>query len=325
MNLPVITPCPAPLRIVAPFLLAAALAACGGGGGDSPTPAPPPPAPPASTPVEPPPPPPPQPPASQPPVAPPPPAVPGVVTLQIETGTYATNAGITLSPDRLQVSFGDMLNPACQNRLGDFADAVFADVACNKRAVRASGGVRQGEFRYYEGHRLLGEIANIGFGYTTRNSAIDPYCCLVDLTQPVSPRTPPSMSINAQGGLYVRLRNVGGYSEAATQYYGFAVDYRGNDPVVYVVTTNATTGNLSLNRQVTPGFRNADGTFQEVVPFMYGHTGLANPGVPVAEYNFGSRPFHYAIPALRTALREHMSETAANQLVPGVGVVVPQP
>ncbi len=240
------------------------------------------------------------------------------MTLAIETGANPTNPSITLSSDRLSVAFGDLLNPACAARTGIYAAPEFGGVACHKRAVRANGGIKQGEFRYYEGHRLSADPQNIGFGYTTANSPIDPYCCLVEPTDAVSPRTPPSMSVNAEGGTYIQLRNVGGFYVAPTTYYGFAVDYTGTNPVVYVVTTDPT-GAMLVSREPTPGFNGAD-----VIPFLYGHTNLSpTAGAPVASVNFGQHAFHYNLTTLRSELT--MQGADASKLVPGVGntVLVP--
>jgi hypothetical protein len=234
------------------------------------------------------------------------------VTLVKETGAYPTNSSISLSDDGLSVAFGNGVNPACDARTGIYASPDFANGACQKRAVRASGGIKKGEFRYYEGRRLIAP-ANIGFGYTTAASAIDPYCCLVEINQPASPRTPPSMSVNAIGGTYVRLHNTGGYEDAAsTSYYGFAVDYTGADPVVYVVTTTLV-GGMAVQRQFTPGFNGAD-----VVPFIYGHTYLAETDTKhVASMNFGQAAFHYDIPALRAQLTAYGADVS--KFATGVG------
>ncbi len=235
--------------------------------------------------------------------------------LVIETGTYPTNPSITLSSDGLSVALGDAVNPDCAARTGIYASPDFDGQACYKRAVRASGGVKHGEFRYYEGFRMFGP-SNIGFGYTTANSAIDPYCCLVNPDQPISPRTPPSMSVNATGGTYVQLHNVGGFYVDPTSYYGFAVDYTGADPVVYVVTTDPS-GNMFVSRVSTPGFAGAD-----VIPFVYGHTGLSpTPGAFVAAINFGQQPFHYNLATLRSELT--LQGADVSKFVPGVGATLP--
>ncbi len=237
-----------------------------------------------------------------------PPPTPASVRLAIETGSHPTNPSIFLTNDSLSVSFGDDLNPACATRAGDFSSPDFAGYACHKRAVRANVGIKKGEFRYFEGRRL-GDKANFGFGYTTANSAIDPYCCLVDAL-PLSARTPPSMSVNTVGGVFVQLHNVGGFNPDSTFYYGFAVDYTANNPVVYVVTTNDA-GALALDRQETQGFNGVD-----VMPFMYGHTGLGN--APVGSINFGAQQFHYDMAALRAELA--LMGANLSQFKPGVGV-----
>ncbi|MES2889725.1 MAG: hypothetical protein V4739_17155 [Pseudomonadota bacterium] len=234
-----------------------------------------------------------------------------MATLAIQGGAYPTNASITLSADRLSVAFGSGLNADCVNRVGPYASADFAGAACYKRGVRANVGIRQGEFRYYEGRRLIAP-ANFGFGYTTSSSNINPYCCLVDPGQPLSAQTPPSMSLNTLGGIFVQLRNTGGYDVNATSYYGFAVDYTGANPVVYVVTMSGS--GMAISRQVTTGFNGAD-----VVPFTYGHTGLgASETSPVASFNFGQQAFHYNMATLQSELSLYGANVTL--LVPGVGV-----
>ena len=233
------------------------------------------------------------------------------LSLVMETGAYATPRGIVLSDDGLSAAFTSDVNQDCLQRKGVYADPDFAEVLhCYKRAVRANGGIRQGEFRYFETHRLAG-TDNLGFGIITANSMIDPYCCFNNTQAPTPPaaRTPPSMSLNAAGGTYVQLVGQPGFNASATTYYGFAVDYTGANPVVYVVTTDAV-GGMVVQSLAVPGFNGVD-----AIPFMYGNP--LSDTEPRGAINFGLQHFHYDTAALRTALGSLGANVS--QFRPGVG------
>lgn len=233
------------------------------------------------------------------------------LSLAMETGTYATPRGIVLSNDGLSAAFTSDINPECVQRKGIYADADFVDIQhCYKRAVRANSGVKQGEFRYFEGRRLAGPD-NLGFGIITANSMIDPYCCFNNTLAPTPPaaRTPPSMSLNAAGGTYVQLVGQSGFNATATTHYGFAVDYTGANPVVYVVTTDAV-GGMVVQTLNVPGFNGAD-----AIPFMYGNP--LSDTEPRGAINFGLQRFHHDTAALRTALGSLGANVS--QFRPGVG------
>ncbi len=234
------------------------------------------------------------------------------LSLVMETGAYATSRGIVLSDDGLSAAFTSDVNPDCVQRRGVYADADFADIQhCYKRAVRANGGVQPGEFRYFETRRLAGQD-NLGQGFITANSTIDPYCCFNNTAAPSAPaaRTPPSMSVNSAGGMYVQLVTTNGYNTSATTHYGFAVDYTGANPVVYVVTNDGV-GGMAINPLSTPGFNG-----QAAIPFFYGNP-LSDTEARGA-MNLGLQSFHYDTAALRTALGSLGANVS--QFQPGVGV-----
>ncbi len=248
----------------------------------------------------------------------------------METGPYATNPSIVLSSDGLTVvSFGDESNPNCLAHTGLYADPIFNDpeygsVACHKRAVRANGAVRQGEFRYFEGLRLI-PTGNYAFGFAVRNSAIDPLCCYdgkFGEDEAPHPLSTPSMSVSTLAGVFVNLVGRAGFSDAErdmTLYYGIAIDYTGSNPVAYVVTQSAT-GLMQVARHTTSGFNG-----EAAVPMMYGDVGMARPNV--ATLNFGQMGYYYSATELRSRMLQLMlddglsstqANTKLNQFTTGV-------
>jgi Bacterial TSP3 repeat len=238
--------------------------------------------------------------------------------LTIEAGANGTSSGLVIGDDGLSVAFTSELNPECVNRQGIFANALYAQPdRCMKRAIRANTGVKKGEFRYFETRRL-GPLENIGHGYITPGSMINPYCCFVGEGEPGFPYTasPPSLAINSIGGVVVNLSYYGGSFELGlsldqTEYYGFAVDYRGAEPVTYMVV-RGWDGSLSVSDGVlTTGFNNL-----AAMPMLYGHPNLDNEAR--ASMNLGLHRFHYDLTAVRAALTAKGVGAAA--MVPGVGV-----
>jgi hypothetical protein len=267
--------------------------------------------------------------------------------------TTPATTGVTVGADGLSVTFGSQFNADCVAGTGAFTGAVYDPAnssvnrpgtadreRCAKRAVRANIGIAPGEFRYFETRRFSGptvaELSNIGQGIITPGAQIDPYCCYflladpdystyVNAGSPETPKaanpTPPSMTVNGAGGVFARLVQIdtglySGLSLADTQYYGFAVDYRGTEPVVFIVGRN-NTGGMVVSSGIYPG--GATGTFGGVpaVPMMHGHP-TAGTG-PHAAMNLGALKFHYSLADIRTALTgKGVLDT--NQMVGGVGI-----
>lgn len=254
------------------------------------------------------------------------------VELTRQTGLgsgYDTSIGIVLDEDKLRIALTGQLNPDCvTNRLpGSFSAVPVTLEQCNKRAIRANVGIAQGEFRYYETRRLIGNLAlvgggtvgpNMGQGFVTATGKIDPYCCIAE--PPVDTvrdtRTPLSFSLNNAASMWDTLVSQS-YLGAGSQFnelntftIGFAVDYRGAEPVVYAITTDGS-GNPAISAAKTiAGFSGA------AVPFVYGHpqsdTDLA------MEINFGLKAFHYNTTAVR-ALIDTRTPGAGAAMVAGVG------
>lgn len=248
-------------------------------------------------------------------------ALPLRATLVTEPGV--TSPGLRIGDDGLLVAFGYELNPDCVQHVGIFADPLYTsstygpEERCRKRAIRTNVGIAAGEFRYFETRRLAG-LDNVGHGIITPAAQIDPLCCFVDPSEPDFPYggTPPSLAFNsAGGGAFINLQWAGGFWPAydldLTQHYGFAVDYRGTDPVVYVAA-RAGDGSMTLSDPLTvAGFGGA-----AAMPMLYGHP--ISDVEPRAAINLGLQQFHYDLAALRAAITAKGGDGAA--LVPGVGL-----
>jgi hypothetical protein len=241
------------------------------------------------------------------------------VMLAAETGTFATSTGVIVSNDGYQAAFTEDINQDCLQAKAPFTDPAYQNPdTCYKRAVRANAGVRKGEFRYFETRRLGGP-ENLGHGLIARNAQIDPYCCFNSLVMPTPPEpiTPPSMGLNSIGGVFVQLvlapqwQYYPDYNRDQTAVQGFAVDYRGADPVVYVVLTDSL-GAMTISEGLTLfGFANG-----EAVPMLYGHPNLNNEARSAV--NMGLQKFHYDPAAIRAVLASRGVATTA--FVPGVGI-----
>jgi hypothetical protein len=139
-----------------------------------------------------------------------------------------------------------------------------------KNGVRANQALYHG-FGYVEGHRLVAE-SNQAIGLVIGNVSLNPYHFDI---------TPPSCSVNTVGpGVYQDLILVESYSMANTEYYGLAVDYRGDSPIVYVIMNGKLTNTLHLTDVTVP-----------IYPMLYGNvTGLG--AAYDMEINFGATAFH---------------------------------
>jgi hypothetical protein len=258
-----------------------------------------------------------------------------------ETGK---SAGVRIEADGLSITFGDELNAACVNKTAPFNDPIYSGSAtdslerCRKRAVRANVGVRPGEFRYFETRRFgdlsSNALPNIGQGIITPSAQIDPYCCFIDSGDddyttyvsgsPPAPTaaniTPPSMTVNAVGGVFVRLVQADtpfspgpDIDLGATDFYGFAVDYRdpNSNPLVYVVA-RASGGALVVSRALDPGAFNG----APAMPMLHGHP-VSGTG-PHAAINLGFQKFHYSLAEVRAAITAR--GVNADAMAGGVGI-----
>lgn len=249
------------------------------------------------------------------------------------------SAGVRIEADGLSITFGAELNAACESKAAPFNDPIYSGSAtdsaerCRKRAVRANVGVRPGEFRYFETRRSSSNaLPNIGQGIITPSAQIDPYCCYIDPGDadyttyvggsPLSPTlaniTPSSVTLNATGGVFARLVQVDApfspgpdIDLGATDFYGFAVDYRGANPLVYVVA-RASNGALVVSRALDPGAFNS----APAMPMLHGHP-VSGSG-PHAAINLGLQKFHYPLADVRAAITAR--GVNADPMAGGVGI-----
>lgn len=253
-------------------------------------------------------------------------ALPLATRLVREGGANPTSSGVLLSHDGLSATFTGDANPDCLQRVGVFADALYAPefFRCYKRAARANEGVKPGEFRYFESRRVNASVTgNLGHGLIVASARIDPYCCFVAPSDPGYPYngTPPSLSINSAGGAFVSLSNSpvfnGEMDLSQSVHYGFVVDYRSSNaaggvhPVVYLVARRSDGSMVVSDAAVIPGVNG-----QVVFPMLYGHP--QDDTVASSTLNLGLRKFHYDLAAVRSALTAR--GVGLGGFVPGVGV-----
>jgi hypothetical protein len=177
-----------------------------------------------------------------------------------------SGAGITISPDGLRARWGDE----------------------HKMGVRANQAL-YGEFWYFEIERIVGPV-NQGGGIVIGDGNLNPYSW-ADL--------PPSMSVNVSDGVYRDLLWHSNLPEEPSSYtrFGFAVDYRGEHPIVYVIGNDEVIDELLL-----------DDVWVEVYPMIYGNeTGLAGDGYDMA-IHFGEDGFAYDP---RAALERYGADASA--------------
>lgn len=159
-----------------------------------------------------------------------------------------TGPGITVSPDGLSASFN----------------------GTGKDGIRANQGI-YGRFWYFEVHRDSA-IRNMGMGLVIANGALNPYD---------PPNVPWSCSLNVMRGFWVNLIEAGDWTKSPLDTdYGFAVDYRGDHPTVYILIRGELQGRLVL-----------DQVWEPLYPMVYGNPPDAPVAFPDMTLNFGTKPF----------------------------------
>lgn len=140
----------------------------------------------------------------------------------------------------------------------------------DKYGVRANQGLYKG-FWYVEGHRLT-PAANQAIGLVIGGVSLNPYHFNI---------TPPSCSVNtAVPGIYQNLIVKSELSGVEVEYYGLAVDYRGDYPIVHIIMAGMLVRTLELKDATVP-----------IYPMLYGNP--TGAGVPWdMEINFGGTAFH---------------------------------
>ena len=157
-----------------------------------------------------------------------------------------------------------------------------------KMGIRANQPL-YGEFWYFEITRLVGVI-NQGGGVTTGDGNLNPYNWA---------DVPGSASINTQGGCWHGIINRADWPNASSTYttYGFAVDYRGTQPILYYILDDAVVYEVLL-----------DDVWTALYPMLYGNpTGLSMAGAYDSTINFGATPFVWDATG---ALNAHGADTS---------------
>lgn len=140
-----------------------------------------------------------------------------------------------------------------------------------KNGVRANQGI-YGRFWYFEVHRNV-PLHNMGIGLMLKDGSLNPYD-FVD--------TPWSMSINVTRGIWVNLiGRPGDWTHTESDLdYGFAVDYRGEHPIVHVIVSGVLRTTQTLTDVWVPMY-----------PMVYGNASLPLAATPDLTVNFGATPF----------------------------------
>jgi hypothetical protein len=178
------------------------------------------------------------------------------------TGVLPTPNPVRLQPD---ATSGDGIELS-----SDGLSARFTALA--KLGIRANQGLLHG-FQYFEIHRDIPAM-NMGGGLVIQNGNLNPY-------GPVD--VPPSCSVNVLGGTWHSLMFHKNFPDGfdTEDTYGFAVDYRGATPTVYVIVRAQVVDTIPLADVTVP-----------IYPMLYGNP-TVTPSGPAETINFGAQPFHY--------------------------------
>jgi hypothetical protein len=142
-----------------------------------------------------------------------------------------------------------------------------------KFGVRANQGI-YGQFWYFEAHRVHGP-ENHGVGLVIGDGALNPY----HFEEP-----PWSCSINLSGSTWRNLVSQTDWNALAFTVadYGFAVDYRGVHPVVYIFIGGQLHDTLTL-----------DDVWVPIYPMVYGNPRNEASTEMDVTVNFGATPFKF--------------------------------
>jgi len=159
-----------------------------------------------------------------------------------------TGAGITLSPDGLSAQYS----------------------VADKMAVRANQGI-YGQFWYFEAQPLFSPVENVGTGLVVARGSLDP----LDFQS-----TQPSIEVDFIGTVRRDLIYQA-WRTSTTGYYGFAVDYRGDNPIVFIIVDNAVVHEITLDHVWVP-----------LYPMLYGEPTTSEAPFDNA-INFGATAFQF--------------------------------
>lgn len=160
------------------------------------------------------------------------------------------------------------------------SDGLSVDVhASTKNGVRANQAI-YGQYWYFEARRN-GSAQNEGVGLVIPDGSLDPYDFV---------NVPWSMSINLTGSVWYNLNSIPGWapptpSASAASTYGFAVDYRGQHPLVHIIIGGVYDRTLEMKDVWGP-----------LHPMAYGNPFYLSPDVDPGDditLNFGASAFAF--------------------------------
>jgi hypothetical protein len=165
-----------------------------------------------------------------------------------------TGAGISLSPDGLSAHFTEN----------------------QKMAVHANQG-NYGRFWYFEAQRISDASFSLGTGLVVSKGSLDPLSFYT---------TQPSLQVNFLGSTWRDLVFQAN-TPSSSGYYGFAVDYRGDHPIIYIIVDDVVIYETTLDHVWVP-----------LYPMLYGNSA---PGPYDNRLNFGATPFEFDAAAALSA------------------------
>lgn len=179
-----------------------------------------------------------------------------------------TVTGSLPTPSPVRLVNDPMVDPLVGSSIALSADGLSARWDHpDKMGLRANTPMR-GSFWYFEFSRLGGPV-NQGGGLVIGEGDLDPYR---------SDLVPPSVSMNTSGGTWQSIIYIGGFDTIASTY-GFAVDYRGINPVVYYIVGGVVVKEWEMYDAFVP-----------IYPMLYGNA--TGAGLPFdSRANFGASAF----------------------------------
>ncbi len=168
-----------------------------------------------------------------------------------------TGEGVTVTPDGLGATFA----------------------GTGKDGVKANQGI-YGDFWYFEVKRV-NPVRNMGHGLMVGEGSLNPYS-FEDV--------PWSVSVNTFQGVWRELIPYDGYTSSDSDtFFGWAVDYRGEHPQVYVLVHGTVLSRFDLTEVWTP-----------LYPIVYGNVAYPPLAGPDMIVNFGATPFAFDAKAILT-------------------------
>jgi PKD repeat protein len=166
-----------------------------------------------------------------------------------------------------------------------------------KYGIRANQGIYRGSFQYFEAHRHK-SAGNMGVGVIIGDGSLNPYHF---------DDVPWSCSVNLTGNTWRNLIGVSNWEGNASDSYGFAVDYRGEHPIVHVLVGSGSTAKLESSLPL-------DDVWVPLYPMVYGNP--QDGEGPDISVNFGAEAFRFdprpLVPGGATALQLGWACTGAD-------------